>query len=176
MDEDPEAVVFRGAGPPPTNRRPYVEIRHRGCLLRIRFAEEDDTGGEGPLASVELLPDREQLDTTALQKFIPMAGLYLSHARAALRLLGGEDFGTAAERLDTYKRSMVPLRQLGGPGRPLPDDFFRRIADSYRELVADGEKHPVKAIAKLNSVTIGAASRWVKGARDRGFLLPKGQE
>ena len=47
------------------------------------------------------------------------------------------------------------------------------IALDYKALVAEGERYPVKALGEKHHSSISAAPRWVKGARDRGYLEPK---
>jgi transposase-like protein len=44
------------------------------------------------------------------------------------------------------------------------------IAAEYRRHVDEGDPAPVSAIAGSHQVTVSAASRWVKGARERGLL------
>jgi hypothetical protein len=47
------------------------------------------------------------------------------------------------------------------------------VAAVYNALVEEGEPHPVKAMAAMYDRTISAASRWIDGARQRGFLPAK---
>jgi hypothetical protein len=61
-----------------------------------------------------------------------------------------------------------------GLKRPKPArleaDWYRLIAAEFRRHVAEDDPAPVSAIARSHQVTNCAASRWVKGARERGFL------
>jgi hypothetical protein len=75
-------------------------------------------------------------------------------------------------RHENFQRASEALRDIAGPGRGLPDRFYETIAENYKALVAEGERHPVKAIAEIHHVTISGASRWVTECRDRD-LLPK---
>ncbi len=174
--EEPDVRVIRGGVGTAEDRANYptptAVITHRGCQLVIRFADANDTAGAGALWKVEVLPEGETLEARDVRQFVPQFNFYLAYARAAMRILGSME-GSPEERWEEYARSIEPLRQLGGPGRSLPDGFYRRIADNYRDLIADGEKHPVKALAEAHHVTIGAASRWIKGARDRQYLPAK---
>jgi hypothetical protein len=49
----------------------------------------------------------------------------------------------------------------------LDRDWYRMIAAEYGRHVAEGDPAPVTAIARSHSATVSAASRWVKGARER---------
>ncbi len=182
MAEEPDVKIFRGGVGAAKDKAAYptptAEIRHRGVMLRLRFAGKDDTAGAGPLMSVELLPDVEQLEPDALRQFIPDASWYLAYARSVMRMFSDPEPGETIAQAVARKRQAVldsaaPLRELGGPGRKLPDSFYRRIADLYNDLIAEGEPHPIKAIKQMEHVTMGAASRWVQGARDRGYLPAK---
>jgi hypothetical protein len=177
MAEEPEVRVHRGAPTKAAKRlaefpTPTAVITHRGCKMVLRFADVNDLAGEGELQSVELRPADGSLDPAAVRWFVPHFALYLAYARAAMRIWGSEE-GTTEERRDAFRRSAEPLREIGGPGRGLPDEFYRRIADNYRDLVAEGEPHPIKALAQIHNVTISGASRWVSGARQRGYLPEK---
>ena len=121
-----------------------------------RFAP-DDFFGEGPLQELRLLPDAEELKPRILRRFAPQAELYLAYARAGMRM---EDVQAAA----------AALREAGGPGRGHGGEFYRKIATNYRALTAEGEPHPVKALAEIHHVSISAASRWITEARRRGYI------
>ena len=178
MDEPDVKVIRGGVGTAQDRKRfptPTAVITHRGCKLVIRFEGEDDTEGEGPLHSVEILPGDEALEPPAVRQFVPQFPRYLAYAQAAMRILGDRHGIPDEARWERFTRAAEPLRSLGGAGRALPPEFFRHIADEYRELVGDGEPHPVKAIGDRHVVTISAASRWVTEARRRGFLEPKGR-
>jgi len=180
MVEEPQVSVFRGGVGTPRDKAefptPAVVITHHGCKLVIRFAGKDDVSGEGPLSRVELLPDGKTLELSALRQFIPRAAEYLNYARAAMQTLGPPEAGTIEERWARFNRAAEPLRKASGQRRGLSDGFYRGIAEEYRKLVAEGERHPVKALSQIHNVTLSAASRWVSGARDRGFLRGKGEE
>jgi hypothetical protein len=62
---------------------------------------------------------------------------------------------------------------MGATRRGLDADFYKLVAESYKALVAEGEEHPVKALAEMQPVDISTASRWIKEARRRGFIREK---
>jgi hypothetical protein len=168
MTGEPEARAFpRGLEEEFPNGPPTVIVTHRGCQLLLRFAP-GDFAGEGELQELRLLPETEELRLGALLQFVPHAKEYLGHARAAMRILGPE--GSPKERWENFRSSAQALREIAGPGRGLSDRFYREIAENYFALVSEGERHPVKALAELHTVTISAASRWIKEARRRGYI------
>jgi hypothetical protein len=146
---------------------PTAVVTHRGYKLVLRFAE-GDFFGEGRVQELRLLPDVEPLEPRILRRFALHAEEYVAYARAAMRIYGPE--GTVEERWANLRGVVDALRQVGRPGRGLTDSFYRQIARNYDALVSEGEPHPIKALGEIHHVTISAASRWVKGARDRGFL------
>jgi hypothetical protein len=56
-------------------------------------------------------------------------------------------------------------------GRGLGTDFYKGVALEYRRFV-DKSGQPTTSIAKANGVSRGTASRWVRRARELGFLGP----
>jgi hypothetical protein len=62
------------------------------------------------------------------------------------------------------------LRDAGNTRRGLSDNFYRRIAQEYQELVEAGEKYPVKTLAAMQPVHISTASRWITEAKRRGLI------
>ena len=149
---------------------PSVVVDHRGCRLILRFAD-GDLLGEGDVQELRLLPGKTKLRPKALRQFAPDAELYLAYARHAMRIL--EPKKTAEERQEKWERfrdAAEALRQIAGPGRGLPPEFYRTIATQYQALVDEGEPHPIKALGEKNHVTISAASRWVKEARRRDLI------
>jgi hypothetical protein len=53
--------------------------------------------------------------------------------------------------------------------RPYGDDFYRQVASVYSALSAR-VRNPASVIADANAVPVTTAHRWVKQARERGFL------
>ncbi len=61
--------------------------------------------------------------------------------------------------------------RLEVPGaRPFGDDFYRAVAQAYRAASLAGVRGPAGQIADVNHVHLTQVHRWVKVARDRGFL------
>ncbi len=146
---------------------PTAVINHRGIRLELRFAP-GDFAAEGNVQSIRVLPGDEPLEPRVLRRFAPDAELYLAYARRGMRLFGPE--GTAESRTNDLRAAVLALRDISGPGRGLPDAHYETIATHYKALVDEGEPHPIKALSEIHHITISGASRWVKGARDRGYL------
>ena len=49
------------------------------------------------------------------------------------------------------------------------DDHFRRVADLYHEAL-DTERRPRAVVADLFDTTTATAGRWIREARQRGFI------
>jgi hypothetical protein len=146
------------------NGPPVAVLTHRGVRLELRFAP-GDVRGEGHVQEMRILPDTDELTPRALRQFAPDAELYLQFARSAMRFFGPDDDPQTRHR--KLADSARALRELGGPGRGLSDEFYLRIAQTYRALREEGEPHPIKTIGERHHGTISAASRWVKEARKR---------
>jgi hypothetical protein len=142
--------------------RVSVAMKTEGVELQLFF---DDLSGEGPVREVRVLPDTGALEPTVLRRLAPRLPLYVSYARAAIQIRR-EDTAAAARE----------LRAFGATRRGLGPDFFRLIAGQYNALVAEGEPHPVKTLAEMHHVTISAASRWIKEARQRPGLIKDTKE
>jgi hypothetical protein len=137
-----------------------VVIKERGCALILRF---EGRTGDAPLIELRIGPEKGRgLEPTKAKEFVPRIEDYVAVARAALEW-----------DLDAVREAAEVLRQAARPGRGHSPDFFRLIAIDYKNLVAAGEKAPVKALGKRHHVEISAASRWLTEARRRGYLPPK---
>jgi hypothetical protein len=53
----------------------------------------------------------------------------------------------------------------------LDDDLLQRVATTYREARKTG-RHPTKAVMKAEDRPRATASRWIRRAREKGFLGP----
>jgi hypothetical protein len=172
MAADPRVQVYAQGtenefpGGPPT-----VVVTHDGFHFELRFAD-GDVRGEGPLQELRITAEKPPLKPRALRRFSPQTEIYVALSRAALRVFGPE--GTPESRRKDLAGAVDALREVAGPGRGHPDDFYRKIATSHAALVSEGEPHPVKALSQNHHVTISTASRWVKEARRRGYIEPKG--
>ncbi len=140
---------------------PTAVLTEHGCELHLHFAS---TKGDAPLVGVELKPAKgTRLDPVFARYYLPRLDLFLAPARAALDW----DFGKVREAGEK-------LRGGNRPGRGLSPEWLQYIAAEYQALVDEGEKHPIKALAaRYQPVHPSAVSRWVKAARNRGYLPPK---
>lgn len=139
-----------------TDPRVSVTIKDEGLTLVLFFVAADVTG-KGPLLELRLEPDADK--PFEPWHLMPRLPLYLQYARAAI-----------AWRDNDALAAMRALREAGATRRGLNDDFYRSVAESYDSLIAEGEQHPVKALAAMQPVDISTASRWIKEARRRGFI------
>lgn len=63
--------------------------------------------------------------------------------------------------------------RLGRPDGSDPEAFYRRVAEAYSHY-AEQTKAPAKAIADEAEVPVTTVHRWIREARQRGFL-PQGR-
>lgn len=75
------------------------------------------------------------------------------------------------EALEPAQVPEVDARLDVPPARPFGDDFYREVADIYRQL-AWRTRGVAGAIADANGVEVTQVHRWVKVARAKGFLPP----
>jgi hypothetical protein len=171
VGDKPDAKVYPHGMDDFPDGTPTVVVTHRGCKIVLRFAA-GDYWGEGPLEEFRLLPEDGALKLGALLRFVPEGERYLHFAREAMRIFAP---GEPEKLWENFRNAAQELRDLAGPGRGLRDGFYRMIAANYAALVAEGEPSPVKALAEIHSVTISAASRWLKEARRRGYVTEAGK-
>jgi hypothetical protein len=133
--------------------RTSVTMPTPGGELTLYF---DGPLAEGPLREVRLIPGAEPW---RLMSRLP---LYVQYAKAA-----------AAMRQNDTVAALRALRDAGTGVRGHGDDFYRTVASMYNAFVAAGEPSPIKAIAESQPVTISAASKWVKRARELGLIPEK---
>lgn len=69
-----------------------------------------------------------------------------------------------------YYLGGVPASELHGRGRETPSDRIRRAAKLYTGLVAAGSAAPIKEVAIALQVSPSQAGRYLKLARERGYL------
>lgn len=155
-----ETVAYAPRAWSETEDRVVVSMKSHGCELLVFFT---DLSGEGPIQEFRLLPDSSELEPKTLRQFAPQAPLYVQHARAMIRWDRGEIAETAAA-----------LRTIGATRRGLGDDFYKLVAQNYEALVAEGERHPIKALAEMHHVVVSTTSRWVTEARNRGLIPQRG--
>ena len=142
------------------DRRLSVAMKEDGATLTLFFPLETGWSGESELFEVRLEPD----NGTPFEpwRLMPRLPLYVQYARATL-----------ADRRDDMAAALRALREAGTTRRGLGDDFYGLVAQSYGALVAEGERHPVKALAEMQPVDISTASRWIKEAKRRGLIEEK---
>jgi hypothetical protein len=138
--------------------RDSVSIKDRGLELLLFFDRADGA----PLVEVRLLPDVEQLTPVKLREFLARSTYYERYARTVI----ADFWGDPARVRALVKR----LRDFGSTRRGLSDEFYRVIARDHAGLMEEREPHIVKAMAALHAVTPGAASRWIKEAKRRGYI------
>jgi hypothetical protein len=138
--------------------RTSVAMIEGGVKLTLFFPDESGLSGDADPVEIRLEPHnkRQLFDPWRLMPGLP---LYVSYARAAM-----------AWRWGDAGRALTALRELGATRRGHKDDFYRAVAELHTALVDQGEPHPVKALAAMQPVDISTASRWVKEARQRGYL------
>jgi hypothetical protein len=139
-----------------TDKRTSVSMKDRGCELVVFFG---DPGRQGPVLEFRIVPGNEELAPAVLRRFMPQAPLYVTYARAVM----------SNEQANWLATSRA-LRDFGSTRRGLTDDFYRLVSTNYEALVAEGEKHAVKALSEMHHVSISAASRWLSEARKRGLI------
>lgn len=141
--------------------RTSVTMKEHGCELVLFF---DDLGRQGPVREVRILPDTKNLEPRTLRQLLPKAPVYIQYARAAM-----------SDNVEAWRSSAQALRKVGATRRGLGEDFYRVIAESHAALLAEGEPHPVKALADMHQVGISTASRWIKEARRQGLIAERGE-
>jgi hypothetical protein len=140
-----------------TDDRLSVSIEEEGGTLVLYFPLDTGWSGESELLEVQLLPRKKE--PFEPWKLMPRLPLLLQYARATL-----------AHEGDDVDATLRALRVVGVTRRGLGADFYLLIAKRYEALVAEGEKYPVKQLAKEQYVDISTSSRWIKEARRRGYL------
>jgi len=131
--------------------------------IRVRFAEFN-----GRLVPVEVNVKNEPAGLSAdVFRRVPLGRLERWVNRSDLAGLVTGDAPTTEERRPVSPRIAVPQRQ----GRKAyPDVFYRRVA------AAVSYGHSTRVIAERSGVPESTVNRWIKGARERGFLAPSRHE
>jgi hypothetical protein len=142
------------------DRRVSVAMQEQGATLTLFFEPELAWTGEAPLLELRLEPPASGKPFEPW-RLVPRLPLHLQYARATL-----------AHDHDNVTAALRALRQISSTRRGLSDDFLRLVAQAYTALVAEGEPHPIKALAEMQPVDKSTASRWVSAARERKFLPP----
>jgi hypothetical protein len=137
--------------------RTSITIQEEGSEISLFFDPDRAFAGDATLLEVRLTPAPD--GTFEPWRLLPNLPLHTQYARAVL----------ANSRQDIVG-ALSALRQSNAPRRGLSNDFLRTVARLHESLVSEGERYPVKAIARSQRVDISTASRWVAAARKRGFL------
>jgi hypothetical protein len=135
-----------------TEKPDWTELVNVGFEIGERFE----------VGEFETVP--EPVDALTVQRIANNYGSYLEIARQSLVL---DREGTEGA-----------IKRLRGPGRKparLTDDFYRLIAADY-ETHRQAGGHPGKELAAKYSTHPGNVSKWLKVARQRGFLAETNEE
>jgi hypothetical protein len=137
--------------------RVSVSMQEEGATLTLFFDPETAWSGEAPLLEVRLSPTIS--GTFEPWRLLPTLPHHLQYARASL----ARDRGDIAAALKA-------LQRVNSPRRGLDDEFLRDVGAYYKQLIYEGERYPIKALAAMRHVDKSTASRWVAAARAHGFL------
>ena len=154
-------VFVKGKGPI------HVHIQEDGCEIVLRF---NDWSGEGDVMALEINPRRteatltetdankvkrasERIDPSVVRRVGRNYATYVEYARSLIQ-----------HNREKTRESLTALGKTGKTRRGLSLDFLSGVADEYRDLVANHEPYPVKALAEMHHVVI---SRSVPAARGR---------
>ncbi len=114
-------------------------------------------------------PEEAELDPAQVTQAMADLELYVLYARAMMLIeYAGDpdrvtDFPARRRQLGA---ALEMLRDLGRTRRGLTDTFYRLIGQWYSQQ----QEHPIVNIARGQNVDISTASRWVKEARQRGYI------
>jgi hypothetical protein len=140
-----------------TDPRVSIEMQEEDATLALFFDPGRALAGDAPVVEVRITPtEGGEFRPWTL---IPKLPLHLQYARATLAFRGG-DAGAALRALaevDKTRRGTSAIK-------------LRIVAHVYSSLVSEGEPYPNKALAAALHADESTASRWVKAARERGFL------
>lgn len=148
----------------------------------VRVEQEHD----GRLSIVELLVPRGGPVTTDQLRQVPLGRIdawangpmnrETILASLSLEPVSLEDAASLVAESDaaaidraTNRRRKRSLRIQKPEGAKYPDSFYQRVAELYLDLAASGGR-PAAAIAEANAVPTTTVHRWIRQARDRGFL------
>lgn len=128
-------------------------------LVNVGFevGQHWEVPGGSPRVELDGVPD--PIDAVALKRVVDNYAAYVEYARQALIL-----------QTDGMTATVKLLRGPGTKPARLTDDFYRLIASDYNARRASGERYLVKALSDAHHVTAGAASRWIKEAKARGYI------
>lgn len=139
-----------------------VEIRGgrlRIAGIRVTSDKSDPLGVPPDLRTDRLSPSKVVRILAALsaRRLVPRGD------ELVVELIPSEEHDKFLRLLGRHERSMARS------GFPPDEDVIKETADVYRKALADG-KRPTKAVQEWFGVERWQASRWVRKARDAGYL------
>ncbi|MEV6656454.1 hypothetical protein [Nocardia fluminea] len=147
---------------PQLTDRVHVELRGHQATYAVRVA----TGPQGPrLVELTIVgSDTTPVDNDALTR-IPLQRLAIAAAQW-LDGAGGQFVGPGqASDADLFTRPELAKRRH----QRLTDEHLQTVADTVRRAVANGRPVRTWSAAQLHT-TPGTLDRWVRAAKNRGFL------
>ena len=167
----------------------WIEVRHppEGRAIYLRAGRSNDNRLE--IFELYIPSDDVRLETDDL-RLVPLGRVeaLINHPQRTQQIHARLDEGTgsfeaarnhfsttgrvAAEIVgeQLLKKAELKLPRAGAQG-PKSEEFYRRVADMYGRLVAEGSR-PAAAIAEANAVPVTSVHRWIREARARRFLPP----
>jgi len=140
-------------------------------FVRFRLDKQGGWAPDGALYVPGLSP--ETLRAIPLKRILLAVGASES-LRAALQRRLTEtvpEVGTVEfhRAFTSWVHEEPPLRLQRPKGRALPDEFFAKVAETYRAATIRGWP-PRTAVAEAAGVSTDVAGRWVREARKREYL------
>jgi hypothetical protein len=161
-------------------RNPREGVRDEIATLTIRFDPDSDPP---TIKELSLRPDPsyERIVPSDLKRFawdqwIRAAETIHTTPQPSIFMPPGEDFRDRQSAYEqTWSKYHASLQAaVGHPGsRGRDPRHYQQIAALYQNLVADGERAPIKRLAEDLGVKRNTVSGWIKQARKRGYL-PEG--
>jgi len=140
-------------------RHPSGQVKHGSgrAVERARVRVLPDARGRLEVRELHLLDLGQPITAERLRAF----NLGTIGQMIAMQAIVAEQSGAKPAR----SRSLKPPASRG-----YSNDFYERVADSYRSALLVTGRRPVVAIANEAGVPRSTAARWVKEARHRGLL------
>jgi hypothetical protein len=163
-----------------------VDVGH-GVMLPeqfiARFIVGDDHTVEMDIATVDGAPvcnavrvirhpRRPSLSGHELRRFPLAEWVRYACSMVGVGNQGGVQTTSAEWKTDTYRADVERVIPQPWRRNVLTDDFLKEVASVYR---ANADSAPIEAIREAWPSAHSTAARWVRLARDRGFLPPTTQ-
>jgi hypothetical protein len=150
-------------------------------LLKLDLSVQVDWAGRGIVRELNVLTDGPQTGISiSLLRRIPVDTLMrFAMAQASVPIRLRPDIQAGAFQLQSEPENSPTAWVSGGPlepgrGRDTPPDRIARVAEIYKDAVANGSRSPVDMVVKMMGYSSATASRDLKEARKRGLLPPAG--